>query len=39
MSENELLDLIDKERQINDRLEEIFSSLEKMKVGNAHGKN
>lgn len=31
MSENELLDLIDKERQINNRLEEIFSNLEKRK--------
>ena len=33
MSENELLDLIDKERQINNRLEEIFSNLDQKKVG------
>lgn len=39
MSENELLDLIDKERQINNRLEEIFSNLDKMKVGKTNGKN
>lgn len=39
MSENELLDLIDKERQINNRLEEIFSSLEKTKAGKSYGKN
>ena len=31
MSENELIDRIDKERQINNRLEEIFSNLEKRK--------
>lgn len=39
MSENELLDLIDKERQINNRLEEIFSNLDKKKVGKRSGKN
>lgn len=39
MSENELLDLIDKERQINNRLEEIFSNLDKKKVGKINGKN
>lgn len=39
MSENELLDLIDKERQINNRLEEIFSNLDKMKVDKTNGKN
>lgn len=39
MSKNELLDLIDKERQINNRLEEIFSSLEKTKAGKSYGKN
>lgn len=39
MSENELLDLIDKERQINNRLEDIFSSLEKTKAGKSYGKN
>ena len=31
MSENELIDRIDKERQIKNRLEEIFSNLEKRK--------
>lgn len=39
MSENELIDRIDKERQINNRLEEIFSNLEKMKAGKSNGKN
>lgn len=39
MSENDLLDLIDKERQINNRLEEIFSNLDKMKAGKRDGKN
>ena len=39
MSENELLDLIDKESQINNCLEEIFSNLDKMKAGKSNGKN
>lgn len=39
MSENELIDRIDKERQINNRLEEIFSNLDKKKVGKINGKN
>ncbi|MFS9179716.1 hypothetical protein [Streptococcus australis] len=39
MSENELIDWIDKERQIRTRLEIIFSNLEKTKVGKRYGKN
>lgn len=39
MSEDELIDWIDKERQINNRLEEIFSNLDKMKAGKRDGKN
>jgi hypothetical protein len=39
MSEDELIDRIDKERQINNRLEDIFSSLEKTKAGKRYGKN
>ncbi|MCY7211090.1 hypothetical protein RG565_07075 [Streptococcus sp. IsoGale021] len=39
MSENELIDRIDKERHINNRLEEIFSNLEKMKAGKSNGKD
>ena len=39
MSENKLLDQIDKERQIKIRLEDIFSNLDKKKVGKSNGKN
>ena len=39
MSEDELIDWIDKERQINNRLENIFSNLDKMKAGKRDGKN
>ena len=39
MSEEELIDWIDKERQINNRLEKIFSNLDKKKVGKSNGKN
>ena len=39
MSEDELIDWIDKERQINNRLEKIFSNLDKMKAGKRDGKN
>lgn len=39
MSESELIERIDKERQIRTRLESIFSNLEKMKAGKSYGKN
>lgn len=39
MSESELIERIDKERQIRTRLESIFSNLEKTKVGKRYGKN
>ena len=39
MSESELIERIDKERQIRTRLESIFSNLGKMKAGISNGKN
>ena len=39
MSESELIERIDKERQIRTRLESIFSNLGKMKEGKSNGKN
>ncbi|AIA69013.1 hypothetical protein AT52_00981 [Streptococcus equi subsp. zooepidemicus Sz35] len=39
MSHNELVRWIDNECCLMARLENIFSNLEKQKVGNAHGKN
>ena len=39
MSESELIERIDKERQIRTRLESIFSNLGKMKAGKSNGKN
>ena len=39
MSESELIERIDKERQIRTGLESIFSNLGKMKAGKSNGKN
>lgn len=39
MSESELIERIDKERQIRTHLESIFSNLGKMKAGKSNGKN
>ena len=39
MSESELIERIDKERQIRTRLESISSNLGKMKAGKSNGKN